>query len=42
MNSASSVVHQQYAQKADLKVIVERLISALPSAFIPSHSRIPP
>jgi len=30
------VVHQQYAQKADLKVIVERLVSALPilSIFI--------
>lgn len=42
MNQENSVVHQQYARKADLKVIVDRLVSALPSAFIslrPLHLR---
>ena len=34
MNLANSVVHQQYARKADYKVIWDRLVSALPSAFV--------
>jgi hypothetical protein len=38
MNLANSVVHQQYARKADLKVIWDRLVSALPSAFVHSTS----
>ena len=34
MNLGNSVVHQQYARKADLKDIRDRLVSALPSVFV--------
>lgn len=34
MNLANSAVHQQYARRADLKDIWDRLVSALPSAFV--------
>ena len=34
VNLAGSAVHQQYARKADLKSIMGRLVSALPSAFV--------
>ena len=33
MNFANSLVHQQYARKAELKDVLDRLASALPSAF---------
>jgi len=33
MNLATSLVHQQYARKAEFKDIWDRLVSALPSAF---------
>jgi len=38
MNSVGSLVHQQYARKAEPKDIWDRLVSALPSAFIPFTS----
>ena len=40
MNLANSVVHQQYARKADLKDIWDRLVSSLPSAFVQPQSFI--
>jgi len=33
MDLANSLVHQQYARKAEFKDIWDRLVSALPSAF---------
>jgi len=33
MNLENRIVHQQYARKADLKGLWDRLVSALPSAF---------
>lgn len=33
MDLENSIVHQQYARKADFKDIWDRLVSALPSAF---------
>lgn len=34
MHLGNSLVHQQYARKADLKDICDRLVSAFPSAFV--------
>ena len=40
MDLANSLVHQQYARKADIKGIMDRLASALPSAFTQLQSYI--
>jgi len=41
MNLADSLVHQQYARKAEFKDIWDRLVSALPSAFGSLQPRVP-
>jgi hypothetical protein len=37
MNLGNSLVHQQYARKADFRDIRDRLVSGLPSAFVQSQ-----